>query len=363
MIAFYFPPYSGVGAKRISYWFDRLSSDGHDVKVLTATQQPIPKNSVKYVDAFQNGKYLRRRGSDNSFLWIPGLVTALREEKRTRKPDVVLFTVGPFFCALALLFVKFPEARVVIDFRDPWAMNPLTRSSRFVLWVKKVAEALAISCADLVIVTSKQCEFLLGKKPKKTAIIENGYDERSVPSARSSGIGDGLLYIGKLSSRRSLEPLVNALKKTDNSAWALSYIGPNVEEAVIQGLSPSYITKELSYASVMKRVDKSWIGLVLASGEPLESTTKIFDYICLRKPVLVVHETVTFDEGAIVEMALDYPGIFFSSTDSEQIMSVLGEIWEKRISISAELNLLDERTIKKYSRGYGYKALLKNIFE
>lgn len=363
-IAYYFEPFTGVGAKRITYWaknIKRLDPRINKCHVITTTIQ---------VDKVMNGvdEIFVVPTSSNSFLgkvfkfdpgaaWLKSLELFFTEKAQHHKYDYVVLTGNPFFHFFILRKLKKMGIKSIIDFRDPLANNPrsikadsLKRKVKSILL--RLVEKYFIKTSSLTITVNQYCAELLSgfeRYREKVYVIDNGFDEHyfsELPEPKVSSGPLNLVYAGSLYADRSASSLINAI--LDNEDFIFNHIGninPDLEEidnVISHGLK--------SYPETIKLMNDFQITVIFTSGYNFESTTKIFDYIALNKTILILTEG-QLKTGALYDITKSYPNVFWAKNNVESISNVLAEIKSTPFSQVAFEKM-------KYSREAGLKQLI-----
>lgn len=344
IIAYFFDPYIGVGAKRISYWakhLSKISKNNVEVTVITAIKQDLNTcigiDNLIYVQDNKKSFWSKIFKNDNGLTWVNDLKVFFR--KYEFKHDVVLLTGGPFLhFGIGKLLKKTYGCKIILDYRDPFAINPLFKNQHFFKReVKKYIERKHLKHADRVITVNKYCANLLStRKGFKTDIIDNGFDEKVLNEIRdkSSKLNNNkinIVYAGKLSHGRIIDNFLEYVEK--NNQILFHYIGEDFQIIKNSKNTINYGVK--SYKQTLCIIGKCDIGLVLTGGNLFESTTKIFDYIGLKKKVLVVSEKKLL-KGSIVDILTKYSNYIIcnnSLRDFDKIFTVSLET-EKEIDNS-----------------------------
>ena len=316
LISYFFDPFPGVGAKRVSYWADEIAKLNIEPTVITAIEQTTKKKyPVYYVPNSNQKRVLSSFIKDEGYSWELDLIHFFKENSSQLNFDYVLISGGPFMHMGISPYLKtlFPKIKVILDFRDPFGHNPRFKEPRFKRSLKHFFETKFIKNAHETIVVNKFCKALI-KYNQDVKIIENGFDERLLPEINTDDeLSNGELtfvYAGKLYTDR---PPLNFCKVliTDDEL-IFKYIGPdkkNIEPIVSDNIVYEGV---LSYKDTLNSINQSSIGLIFTGGEPFESTTKIFDYIALNKRILIITEGIP-KTGNLYEITKDYPNTLWSN--------------------------------------------------
>ncbi|MFZ6052138.1 glycosyltransferase family protein [Halocola ammonii] len=352
LIAYYFSPDKRVGALRATYWFQNLPSQMNcNVEVLTANPD-TKTDQVHYVPTNQKPK-ISRFIKDEGLLWKENLKSFLNEE-RGFIPDTVIITGGPFmhFGITSWLKEKF-DCNVILDYRDPFANNPGFQNKRPIIAVKKFFEKRFNKQADALITVNRYCSELIEDFDKKrNAIIQNGFDEKVEIDLKKPDLSDklNLIYTGKF----YFDP-IHLCKAVHNHSSVLNYYGAD-------GAQLSNCDKEVkdyglvTYKESIRAIAKSDVGVVQTYGEDFQSTTKLFDYIRCKKPILIISDK-HMNRGSIHDELKGYPNVFWSENNQLEIEKTLVKIKEHRYTEP------DEEFVNKYSRGRQMEKLVELIKE
>ena len=361
-ISYFFKPFKGVGAKRISYWVEEIKNlsdgkitptiitafaNGQDHKSLESDFKHIYVKNEKCFSFFDFFKY------DPSFNWYFCLKKYF--SKSTFFPyQCVVLTGNPFlFFFIGSYLKRKYGVKIILDFRDPYANNPLHNESNPIKRnIKRILEKKFIKDADSVVTVNKYCLKLLQiNKSTRTCIIENGFDERVLKNLEVSSLPSkkkvvNFVYAGKLSTGRDTGWL--KLIADLSNDFHVHYFGNDGNKLKCQQNIMDHGYRDYFYVmSFIKRCD---ICVVLSTGKSFESTTKIFDYIALDKPIVVLSEKL-MTEGSIIDLSKNYPHIhFFNELDSG-----FSTIVQNLLSSSTSFNKF------RFSRKEGLKQLIKEI--
>ncbi|GHT96558.1 hypothetical protein FACS1894141_6860 [Spirochaetia bacterium] len=365
-ITYYYDPYPGVGAKRISYWAQNLNQCAADmeVSVITATEGAKSSHGVTayYVEDKKTGIWKYFLASPNGASWGYHLKKWL--QKNTLNYDVIIFTGGPFLqFMIASWLKKKTSAKIIFDFRDPFADNPgfgktIPRKIKNVFL--SFIEQGFVKCADLIISVNPWCLSLIhGIKNKKTLLIDNGFDEHIVDEVITNQcklLPDTkkirFVYAGKFyyTAPTVFFDVINHSE----------YLRENIEVVYVgdenHWLEPYRDTKWLielgrkSYKDTLNIISCCDYGLLFPIGHPFQSTTKIFDYMAMGVRILAISDIVPEDGVLVAYLRQYFNGNYIENTQ-EQIAVFLAAISKKNIEDAAF-------PIEKYSRKKGLELLI-----
>lgn len=354
IVAYYFPPHNSVGTKRPSYWQEKLIQNGVDSYVVTATPDSMAEN-VFYVAP---GKKKWSLIKDEGINWKRPLSAFF--SKNAIDFDIIVFTGGPFMHFGIIPFVKrlLPKAKVIIDFRDPFAYNPRFGNLPLKASIKRIFERKFIKSADFVITVNDYCAKLLKLDGNKYCIINNGYNEEIVDKIIKSSDtrikkgGINFVYAGSFANDRNPSLFIDALTSFSRShSVSFHHVGTpypgfvsNDDFLVSHGL--------LGYEETISILKACDIGLIFTSGHPFESTTKVFDYMACGLELLIVSDT-GMAVGSLQDITTRYEKTTWVKNDLESINGFLS----KRLNCQAKDN--DRKDVSEFSRAAGFEKLIQ----
>lgn len=357
LISYYFEPFNGVGAKRLSYWANGFLSEKENFycKVLTATPQLETQDHIVFIKDPNTWSNRIVYGAS----WISPLENYLKTEKE--RFDYIIISGGPFGHFAIVSFLKRNyRSKVILDFRDPFSGNVRFGSSYISGVIKNRLERMVLTKADHVLTVNDCCREILIKNtfPEKVSVLENGYDERIVDSVTTAKISDGKIHIvhaGKFYS--NLMPFALALilwnKHHPNKQYVFHHVGEKNKD--LESLQSEFILQYgiRTYPETISILKQGSVGFLLTRGEFLEYNTKIFDYIGCALDIFVVTEG-QIETGCINGLTSTLGKRIFWSTVKD-INRLFGNY--KSSNINDAINRVD------YSRAAGFQKLKKILNE
>lgn len=352
IVAYHYPPDGVVGAVRIAKFSKYLSRLNWEVKVITVSdkyRKYFNYELHKEVENLNTIKTYRLKKfipfiNEEGFYWLPILIKKLFQIIPTFKPDIVFFTGGPFYhWTSAILIKKLFKIPYVLDFRDPWSLNPYRKNknkfaSFFAKTIESVLEPPIIKKADLIInVTDEASEMYKRKyknlKKEKFITIYNGFDLEDL-----NKIGKGInfsnfdiTYTGKFGNFRNPEPFFKAFNQLINdlslSPEDIRFVWVGAQEEIVLKIIKKYELIKFCnfvgykpYIETLKYIKGSKVNLILAGEHIYEPTTKIFDYIFLNKFILAIAPESGFIDKTLKDYV--YSNIVYDN-NSEKIFEIL----------------------------------------
>jgi hypothetical protein len=319
IIAYYFPPDNRVGALRTDYWYKNLPHLMPCRTIVITANSQAQGDGIHFVPP--TGKsFLGKFIKDAGLFWIDDLKKYLLSHPEI-KPDLVIISGGPFMhFGITKWLKKHLSTKVILDYRDPFATNPGFRNSFFKRFMKLFFERRFNKQADALVTVNKYCSSIISSfNSKPNAVVQNGFDESEIVNLTPVKLSDklNLVYAGKFYF--SPEFLISAVEESGN---LLNYLGPDEEQLK----SKSVIKKGfLPYAEAIQEIAQSDVGVIQTYGEDFQSTTKLFDYIRCKKPILVI-SNLHIQRGSIHDELSGYPNVFWASNTASSIQEVLSAI-------------------------------------
>jgi glycosyltransferase involved in cell wall biosynthesis len=344
LVSYFFPPYNCIGAVRAGKTAKYLAALGHDVRVLTAADQPLHANlaieipaervvatrwldvnraaqaaaggreqvaSRGYVAGGPHRTLVRRAAAayktvlhlpDGQVGWLPYAVRAGTRLIEEWRPDVILASAHPITALLvARRLARRAEVPWVAELRDLWTDHPAYTQPALRRRVdRRIERGLFASAAGVVTVSEPLAEVLRTKTRAPVAVVTNGFDAEDYPEA-SPPPGDvlELAYTGMLyEHRQDARPLFDALRtlQPEGLRVRVRFYGRYLETA--ERLAREYGVSDLvevrgavSHREAL-RVQREADALLLLLTSDYEDrgtlTGKFFEYVGARRPILAV---------------------------------------------------------------------------
>ena len=389
LVSFFFPPYNAIGAVRSGKTAKYLLALGHDVRVISAADQPlagtlpveVPEERVlrtrwlnvnRPVEMLLGGRQriaahgyiapvsgrplltsaLRSLGAayrtllhlpDGEIGWYPFARTAGTRLIRAWRPDVILASGRPFTSLLVAhsLAHRFGIPWVA-ELRDLWTDNhsrlqPYPRRAL----ERRVEARVLSSAARLITVSEPLAERLRGRVGDRVSVVTNGFDPDDYPRLATGGDPDrtgplrlvytGMVYAGK----QDAGPLFRALHGLGVGVEAHfygRYLDTVKSQAAEHGVGHAvHVHPPVPYAESLRLQRLADVLLLLLWNDRAERgvyTAKLFEYIGARRPILAVGGT----RDAATEL-IEARGAGVVAGDAEAIRGLL-ERWraQKRLA-------------------------------
>lgn len=367
-IAYYFEPFEGVGAKRISYWarnLKRVNSNVERCDVITATKQNT-NNTYEYIDNIYyigtstNTLFGKVFKFDSGASWLKNLKRFTIDNVKKDSYDYVVITGNPFLHFFIINEYKKLNIQTILDFRDPFATNPRgikldSNIKKIKNYILKQIEKYFMTNANHIITVNKYCVDLLQEHEKlkdKIHIIENGYDEQLLALVDVKKIEKRfplrICYAGKLYKDRNPLNFLDVINQQND--FIFHHIGELSEYLVDANEQKVIKHGEKSYIETLNLIGQMEIAIIFTAGYSFESTTKIFDYIALERAILIITDGEP-KTGALHDITKNYPQVYWAKNDIKSIDNALK-------NLQRNIKHIEYQDKYFYSREYG---LLKFI--
>lgn len=402
VVAYHYPPAGGGGVFRTLKFTKYLPQFGFRPYVLTVKNSMyIPKDptlvkeippEVKVSATFSFEHRLLRASRllsiDPEWFFIPDvnvgwLPFAVRAGTNIIKQENinVIYVTAPIWTSLLIgyLLKKKTGRPLVIDFRDPWTINPYKKTlTKVHSRIENYLERKVLACADYVITVSQPYRRrLIEKYPfleTKCDVIMNGFDPEDFKGLKRQPIKGKfrVLYTGSLYGLRSPKYFLFGLNKLVQEKSYLrrqievQFVGNYGKEApeIVNKLGLNDIVRFIGYIPHDKCIElivNSHILLLIVASENYKTsgivTGKLFEYLFSGRPILALAS-----EGSVVANIIESAraGMVVSSKEDTIKNAILEfyEKWEKGELVATT----DITSIAKYDRKNLTRKLVK-IFE
>lgn len=372
-ISYAFPPTSGGGVLRILKFAKYLPDFDYEPHILTVKKAfyPIkdesllkdipPQVRITRINYFEPGFWLKARlwqsflayfwyplilFPDQRILWFwPALRVGLKIIKQ-EKIKIIFSSSGPASNHLiAWALKKLTGVGWVADWRDEWAANPYLKFPT--LWHRRLArwlERKLVNAADQIITVSSPLTNNLKKlaeNKQKFSTITNGFDPEDFKCSKipqKTKKFCEILYAGSLYGTRSAQSFLAALKVLQLKDLRITFIG-----------SP----RHLPHHEAIEKMLQADILLLIMS--PVDTsaviTSKIFEYLAARKPILAISPSGT---GAAQIIRKFKAGEIAEPQDQKAIQTAILKMYQKWLASrrSGQKNQLDvpEADLSPYDR-------------
>lgn len=344
IIAYTFPPASGVGGRRWAKFAKYLQQIGHDVQVIAAKSDLQEKESSWIADSeklinkplFINSGYHQYLGIkprtvfhkikyrwakfitefqvkgnyyDKSVFWKTNLLPVVESYIKNGYNNIIV-TGAPFRVTYDLCSVKekFKDINYIVDFRDPWVGNDTSYgfyslSKKRQNYERHIQE-IVVNSADHVISVNEQmtAEFnRLYGNTNNNLTINNGFDWVDIKSADFTApqnnklrlILCGTLYSKAIHIFEVFIGVLNKLKIENPEYYCLLKIDfygdvPNTFYNLTKDMDAIKFNGFISLTQVYSQIGQSHACMLFMTDDMNHTlSTKFYEYIALQKTILV----------------------------------------------------------------------------
>jgi len=355
LIAYYFPPSGLVGTVRVAKFAKYLKRLGWQTRVISVFSkyyQTINPDSIGDVAGISVSRTKRvpqliRLVNEEGVYWLPYLAARLANVLQHWRPHIVLFTGGPFAHWLLSVFMKrLYKIPYVLDFRDPWRLNPYRRDKGLFSFLyrlmARVIEPVVIGNASYIINITEQATEMFKEKyprfPRKFLTLHNGFDpedlETGLSPVRFSRCD--IAYVGAFGAFRNPEPFLLAFRKLlmqkalKPDEIRFVWVG-KIERKILSTINELGIRDYCvlvgykPYLEALTYIKGAKACLLISGNHPYEPTTKVFDYVALDKWIIALLGS----DGFLSSLLDNYEFVIkVLHPDSEKVFSVLQNFFE-----------------------------------
>ncbi|WP_138477151.1 glycosyltransferase family 4 protein [Dyadobacter bucti] len=290
------------------------------------------------------------------------------------KKALVITDPYPLFYTGFYLNKKF-GVKWIADYRDDWNTREVsdtynfkpTRLHKLVQWITSKMEKKWVKTASVVTSVSDEYTNRISRFVSVPGVtIYNGFFEEDYNVTTSERITNTppteftIVHNGSLYPQQNIEIFLNGFKRTADEYkniihLNLKFIGvtykPGSKERIaelLRGYEPYYTcTDRIPKEELFKEIDKSQIALLISFGKNFKglTTSKIFDYVAMQKPVLCCPS-----DGDVVEEILTETGLGFFCDNEDEVYAQLSSKIEEYIKNGKIMIPEGLTNITKYSR-------------
>lgn len=340
LVAYYAGTCSGVSVQRPNYWFEEMEAlSGGAVTVDMAVAVPWPDAPARVhvvpdlgsaslsgkgpLEPWAQNVMELSRANGHSFTQQAAFwAYALEEyfEARRDEFDVVIITGNPF---PPFEFARYAKRRwyaaTVLDYRDPFSMNPRAGFAEVPRAVARYVEIGWNFMADVVTTVNERCaEWVQADPNTRIEVVRNGFDERDglaeLPAERSGG-AVRFVHAGQFYAISPPDELVRALPVHGDE---FHQVGPQLDIDG-EGAHNHGVLPRSEVAQVLAGMD---CGVTFSSELGFETPTKVFDYLAAGLDVLVMYRGDP-ENSALAAMLDGVEGVHWVQDEPAAIVAFL----------------------------------------
>ncbi|WP_404418497.1 glycosyltransferase [Marinospirillum sp.] len=313
-IAYAFPPVNIVASQRAMFQAKYMAEAGAKVTVISAEQtrkrddyellkilEDVPNLTVHRIMPWGRSDIKGKHGfkpSAKGWLWVLRTYKLAKKLHKNNNFDILLSTYGPKYPHLAAYFTSQATGLPwVAEYRDPWVGNEHQNRDTF---VNRLIEKNIIKKSSALVTVSQGFASILKSVHGEIIpiyIVYNGYDEADKKFVDSYGaaidtlrlIIAGTVYpIQKKGVNELLKGMVNNKNKV-----ILEYYGPS-EKLIRDIMTESGVDALVNFHGIVSKtaitraISSADIAVLPASSGKGQLPVKFYDYLSVRKPVLML---------------------------------------------------------------------------
>ena len=378
MVSYFSGPCRSVGVQRLNYWFDEITplSDGRiETHLATAIDWGEDRENLHFVPDHNIASLL---GNENEFpSWGRHFIAteqknaksfntlshfwryALEQyfENRDDHFDVVLISGNPFSCFDFAAFAKRRwHARVILDYRDPFANNPRILYNSEQRKMARYTECGYNFQSDMVLTVNNSClSYFEAPLDINPVVVENGFDERILQNVIIQSLTQGkinFVHAGSFYHDRSPRAILLSI---DLEHHNFHHVGGTAGiDDDLMNLPQLVSHGQQTYLDTLGIIGGGDCGVVFLSETAFETTTKVYDYLAMGVDVLICTHG-ELNQGALSEMLQGQNDIYWCQNTSDGINKFLDSYKPRKKK--------RRRGSKRYSRRHGTTILVEKIHE
>jgi len=384
-ISYYFPPFGGVGSQRSvkfvkylpyynwqpiiltvnkKYYYNKIDESflkdiPVDIKIIRTKTISRPKNN------FLNKLFKLLSIPDFKIWWILYAYKVAKKIIKEDKINIIYATGDPFSSfVFAYLLAKRCKKKFVIDFRDGWIKDPRNKERNLLgklngLLSNPFFKIVLKKSSAIILATHGIYNDFVSSFPQyrdKLYCINNGFDKDDFSGLNLSKKAHNKFHLafgGSLYKDRDPKHFFNAIKYIKNNRkdiydkLQVDFWGfvDNIFLKKYKQLSIVHFKGKINHDNLLNRIINTdvlvFIGETLENNQQITST-KIFEYIATRKPILVLCPKEMGTYKIVKESGL---GIFCNINNPVNIANKIIKAVEGKIKVNPNI-----KNINKYFR-------------
>lgn len=323
---------------------------------LKDTAPPFHKENPSYWQRIKDHIYELCNFPDYASGWIIPAMIEGRKITKAQKFDMILATGMPWSAlVIAWLLHRLSGAKLVVDFRDPWVGNPFDSSKGWLFdrlknfLERKIVTDAALVTANTTVLRDEFISRYAGKVDiRKFMVLPNGFDPDDFSNLATADLQQSsepspqlvLAHAGYLYGMRDPSPILEAIRYLDRTGIASAESFRFVQMGSIhleydfheryRDLEERGVVVDLgtfAFEECLSKLKSSDVLLLIQPGTKSQVPSKLYDYLCLNRPIL----TMTPLDGALGDLIRENEfGDIFSPDDVAGIASRLNELLREK---------------------------------
>ena len=329
IVSYYGPPVRSVAVNRVVFWNNNLAAIAEemgrdfDVDLVAASLDDVTHGeTIQLPDRGgwdQEGSSAHRTAARIRSVQLDTIGVHWGDELVVLADhyDCVVLSGNPFYFFSSAAELRRRGAKVVLDFRDPFAHNPRLRRDSDQAALLAELEHQYVESADHIVSVNQTCLDLIAPgAPVPRTVVPNGFDDEAFAGdreLRSPERRPVVAVAGRIYPSHDPSKLLSVLAQR---GLRFVHVGPS-DDRVEQGdlVSGTGWLALPALATLLQTVD---LGVVFTNGDPFESTTKVFDYVGANLEILVVTDGEP-GSGELGGVLAGLDGVWWVRNDAAEI--------------------------------------------
>ncbi len=303
--------------------------------------------------------------------WLPHALSRGISIIEAENIDVIMATAPPHSTfIMAMLLKKLTHRKLVLDFRDPWAISRWDAGNPLRYGLERFFEKLCVRNADqLYFVTQKMrdeyAKLYKKEDTQKFKLFFNGYDPDDFPQQlpeldnKDDKSPLRFVHLGTLYKRRNPEPLLLAIHELHNEGklkpdqaqflfignvvTELKFIYKKVKELHVEEFV--HFLPSVSFNESIRTMFEADILLLIQPETDLQIPAKLYEYIYTKRPIFAIAEPNSATHQVLKKGNL---GILAPSNDIKAIKEALMDFCNRKIHLEPDENYIQNFNFQTY---------------
>ncbi len=293
LISYYaYPPFSYGGGRRVFFFKKYLEEHNYQCDIISADRISLNGerllNRANTVKTRRRFRFLRKYNifPDTMIMW--GIRVWNTVKRIHSRYDRIIISAPPFSLLIFFSLNRYLSSRIEIDMRDVWAGGALQEyGGWFLYFLDRQYEAFSIKRFKYIYAATEGISKIL--KHRHNIHADTIYNMIDFNEAGDCNVTESntIIYTGKIDRLRNNDNFFKIMSEMDDIK--LKFAGDDLENVLPHNTINEGI---LNRAEMLKSICRSAAGVILISFEAENEenifTSKIFDYMLMKKPILYI---------------------------------------------------------------------------
>ncbi len=292
---------------------------------------------------------------------------------REEKIDILLTTAPPHsLFVMATRIKKLTGVKLVLDYRDPWALSRWDKGNRIKTASESYLEKKAIKAADAALFVTDKLQKEYARhyhqfNPEKFHVFYNGYDADDFEGKKCEPSAPPLrfIHLGTLYKKRNPEKLFEAVKQLKDEGLLsagqvqfefIGYVARELDflfdKLAAYGLEDLITFKpNIDFDSSLTTMYEASVLIIVQPFTDLQVPAKLLEYMYTERPILALCEPGSATAEVIEKGSL---GLVAASQD-------VGEIRQAILKLLDHLQEPQFKADERYIKSFNMKEYIKKL--